>query len=488
MSTNLFNPDILINNSDVSESVTNETNEGVYLFPYENYDNIFEILQGELKDIEDFGKKNDSGFFEDIPICKTEEKRTNILGEYSINEKHIKYYKQTPDILEITKIHERFHALHHLTKDVNGFIWNDFSSTPSFYKELLAQLFTYIFIRDNNNKLLSAFNTLNDTQPIIYQTYKIFQHYNQKQAEDLYWIIRNNVSNNIILKTLQKMAKYLKVNTCIVNKPKVNTCIVNKPMVNTCMINNPKINEHLVKALTFICKNPLIFVSETDIHQLVMRELMTIDELNPDKILYETDCTIGSSYKGISPQKYKTMLIHKEYGHASLRYSRSDIVILNSSDVKDIDDPINLKSKGEWLTPDYIFEFGTEKSANSVEDFAKHLKNDLCKVAEASEQGYLIHIQRNYQKLGGKTHEKNIDKFDSYVKKYNNVLNDCKINCPYGISISKIKIVFIVIDIGGDGREVRGKVRLLKNPFSSDCKLYPINLKNISKELSLLLK
>lgn len=122
---------------------------------------------------------------------------------------------------------------------------------------------------------------------------------------------------------------------------------------------------------------------------------MRIDELNPDKYLYETGCTIGMSSKGESSEKYKTMLLHKEYGHANHSWARSDIVILNSSDIKNIDDPINLKQGDEWLTPEYIFEFGTEKSATSVTTFFEHLKNDFKKIVEASKQGYLIHIHRH---------------------------------------------------------------------------------------------
>ena len=41
-----------------------------------------------------------------------------------------------------------------------------------------------------------------------------------------------------------------------------------------------EINDHLSKILTIICKNPLIFVSEVDIHKLTMYELMKINELN----------------------------------------------------------------------------------------------------------------------------------------------------------------------------------------------------------------
>lgn len=185
-------------NNTVSENYSfNKKKTKEYFFPVENCDNFFEILQGRLNDIEFGDLKNDSNILDDLPICETILKKGNILGEYYSKTRHIEYYKQTPEILEITKIHERFHAVHHLTLDKNGAIWDEFPTVPSFFKELLAQLFTWIHIRDNNSNLIQDFRDLNSTQPLIYQTYKIFHHYDSQQAEDHYGL-SNFVHRNVM--------------------------------------------------------------------------------------------------------------------------------------------------------------------------------------------------------------------------------------------------------------------------------------------------
>jgi len=188
-----------------------------------------------------------------------------------------------------------------------------------------------------------------------------------------------------------------------------------------------------------------------------MNELTKIDVLNPMLKLYKTGCTIG----GKSKDKYKTMLMHKEYGHRCLAYSRSDIVILNEKDIELIDDPIDLKYNKEWLIPDYIFEFGTEKSASRADDFEKHLKNDFKKIAYARKRGYLIHIHRNYIKSTSKTGrgKKNKLKLDDYLDVYNKV-----ISC-IPKSIQK-KLRIIIVNIGSDSKNLHSKITLFKNPLS----------------------
>ena len=98
-------------------------------------------------------------------------------------------------------------------------------------------------------------------------------------------------------------------------------------------VTDEKIDETLSNILDYVCKNPLIFVSETDIHSLVMGELMKIPELRYTK-LYSTNSTIGLNKQGKpSKIKYKTMAAHKEYGHRDLPNARSDIVILNPQEI-----------------------------------------------------------------------------------------------------------------------------------------------------------
>ena len=232
-----------------------------------------------------------------------------------------------------------------------------------------------------------------------------------------------------------------------------------------------EIDSTLTNILEYICKNPLIFVSETDMHGLVMRELMKISELHPEK-LYPTSCTIGMNKIGEpSEVTYKTMRVHKEYGHAELDRSRSDIVILNPKDIKDIVDPLNLKKgtkKTDWIIPDYIFEFGTEKAAKSKEKFSEHLKNDIKKSNKSKEKGYVIHIQRNLCK---KYKSANTDKFEGYLEV---VKEERKRANP------NVRILVFVVDIGNEGKRISkgGKIKLFK-----DGRFVGVNQKHLNEEI-----
>jgi len=139
--------------------------------------------------------------------------KVNILGEYWSKEFQIKYYPQGPELLEITEIHERFHAIHHLTPDASNNIWVNFAKTDSFFLELLAQLFTWIYIRDFHTSLKYSFLQMNETQPLIYNTFRIFEHYDQSQAEELYWIIRKKDKSNPIFKLLTHIAEMTNLNS-----------------------------------------------------------------------------------------------------------------------------------------------------------------------------------------------------------------------------------------------------------------------------------
>ena len=94
-----------------------------------------------------------------------------------------------------------------------------------------------------------------------------------------------------------------------------------------------KIIDVLANVLDYICRNPLIFVSETDIHSLVTARLMKIPGLGP-RDLYDTGCSLGLNKDGkLSKSKYKTMAVHKEYGHMDIEYARSDIVIIDPDEL-----------------------------------------------------------------------------------------------------------------------------------------------------------
>jgi hypothetical protein len=225
-----------------------------------------------------------------------------------------------------------------------------------------------------------------------------------------------------------------------------------------------KIDEVLAEVLACICKNPSIFVSETDIHTLVAEALMSkITELS-SKRLYPTKASIGKNQYGEASKKtYKTMRVHKEYGHGLSQIgaedevkpgSRSDIVIFNEDQIATIDDPINLKSGNAWIIPDYILEFGTEKCAASKDVFKKHFENDLKKTARSEKKGYVIHIHRNYCRSTGKSWEANKKKYEDYTKE---IIESIKqVN-------SKVKVVIVLVELGSDvGRSIKkeGKVKI----------------------------
>jgi hypothetical protein len=234
-----------------------------------------------------------------------------------------------------------------------------------------------------------------------------------------------------------------------------------------------EIDNALVNVLDYICKNPLIFVSETDIYSLVMGELMEIHELHP-KRLYPTNCTIGlNKFDKPSKEKYKTRRVHKEYGHADIHRARSDIVILNHKDILEIDDPLNLKVDGKWIKPDYIFEFGTEKAARGKRDFKEHLNNDIKKAEKSKEKGYVIHIQRNFWK---KRKSGNRTKYEEYSEVIKKSLKNAN---------KRVRTLVIIVDIGNEGRRIskEGKIKIFK-----DDRFKGVNQNKVKEEIKSILK
>jgi len=221
-----------------------------------------------------------------------------------------------------------------------------------------------------------------------------------------------------------------------------------------------EITKRLSNIIEHIYLNPLIFVSETDIHVLVMTELMKIKGLGPDD-LYPTKCSIGKNQYGkLSTEVYKSMLVHKEYGHSNLDYARSDIVIFNEKEINKIKNPLDLKAGDEkwaYLKPDYISEFGTEKAAGDVSVFRDHLRQDVIKVTNANKIGYVIHIHRNFvQSTGGKL-ILNRKKYKDYKKVLTSEISHIK--------TKKIKVLAVLVEIGNQGRAIKkeGKIKLFKN-------------------------
>lgn len=227
------------------------------------------------------------------------------------------------------------------------------------------------------------------------------------------------------------------------------------------MVEIDDINNVLSEIVTYICKNPSIFVSETDIHFLIMAALMKIPELKYTH-LYQTNATIGKNRNDqVSKISYKTMAVHKEYGHPDIPNARSDIVILNPNDILEIDDPLDLKVRKKWIVPDYIFEFGTEKAAGSETVFKEHLENDIEKACKSNKRGYIIHIQRNMCESEGELLKNNRSKYEGYSHVITNITREITTNERF----SKVRLLVVLIDIGNKGRRIfrEGKIKIFKN-------------------------
>jgi len=144
----MLTPDQIIANHSITEEYSNETKTKEYLCADGCCENYLETLQGIVRRSAENEGINLDEELPELPECELGLKKLNVLGEYFSGKKGIKYYNLSGQTLEVVQIHERFHAIHHLTKDKNGEIWNDFAQVPDFYLELLAQLFTHIHIRD----------------------------------------------------------------------------------------------------------------------------------------------------------------------------------------------------------------------------------------------------------------------------------------------------------------------------------------------------
>ncbi len=220
------------------------------------------------------------------------------------------------------------------------------------------------------------------------------------------------------------------------------------------MIDKKVLEKALAEILGELLANPLRYFSESDIHSIVYSELSK--KIQETTKLYDTSLTIGKNqYGAASTQKYQTCCMHREYGVNGIDFARSDLVIFNDADIGDIVDPINLKkgnSKDDYLIPDYILEFGTEKSTGSINNFDFHLENDKKKTDKAAVAGYIIDIQRIFNKTNS------LYKYDRYVerlRKINYDVNGVRQN-------SKTKILSFLVSIGSDSIVIfrRGKVKI----------------------------
>ncbi len=248
-----------------------------------------------------------------------------------------------------------------------------------------------------------------------------------------------------------------------------------------------KLYGKIAEVVSDVCNNPAIHFSETDIHVLMMKALMEIGCL---KKMKDTNCTIGMNRDGgVSSTKYKTMLVHREYGHNDYKKATSDIVIFDEDDIETIDkDPRVLKSEGKYLKPKYIFEFGTEKVSGSKtrlkdehleEQWAKnraknirggkgkkytvHIANDLQKLSKCKTEGFLIHIHRNYVQK-----HKNRKTIEKYQNEFKNVWEAWE-------KKAVVKMLVFFVEIGVPAWYTKNKVKMF-NPYPKEARDYLIDV------------
>lgn len=199
------------------------------------------------------------------------------------------------------------------------------------------------------------------------------------------------------------------------------------------------IDKAIVETCIKIIQEPLLYFSEADIQQLLTEELKKIGAL---KKPYPTLIHKGKNSKGF----YKTSLLHREYGGGGGR--RIDIVIFSENDAKQINDP-NLKMGKEYLHPDFAFELGTEKTTN----IGKHLVNDIKKLNNVKNTGYIIHIytDRTISRTGTGRRDNTVEKIKNNFK---NVFinNKCTDN--------KIKKLAILLSPFKDQKLTKGKCEI----------------------------
>jgi hypothetical protein len=130
-----------------------------------------------------------------------------------------------------------------------------------------------------------------------------------------------------------------------------------------------------------IIYEPMLYFSEADVQQMLVNTLKDVDSLIAT---VATSIPRGQGSKG----KYRTQLVHREYGAGEGR--RVDVVIFDPDDAAKINNT-NLTIGRTYLKPLFAFEVGTEKTS----DTATHLKNDLNKLRGIKGSGYIIHFFRD---------------------------------------------------------------------------------------------
>jgi len=141
----------------------------------------------------------------------------------------------------------------------------------------------------------------------------------------------------------------------------------------------PKVNEIIAKFCAAVVEEPLCYFSEADLQSMLFTRLTAKFPQTP-----ETSVQRGPNSKG----KYRTGLVHREYGAGGSR--RIDLCVFSPASIASLD-RADLMVEGKYLVPEFAIELGTEKTV----DTAGHIAGDLKKLAAARTRGYLIHFFRD---------------------------------------------------------------------------------------------
>jgi len=192
------------------------------------------------------------------------------------------------------------------------------------------------------------------------------------------------------------------------------------------MIKPKEVNDAIVDFCTEIIKNPLCYFNESDLHSLLIEFLYKANS-SLKNIDYDTKLLSNKTN-----MKYKTRLVHREYGAGGRR--AYDLVILKPSEIQMIKNPnLTYKAKNDYLKPLFAFELGTEKIGLEFDEYEKHITSDLNKLERCQDTGYIIHIVRDFNRQKRDRKKEKIEMFMDTIKNHNKGLNP------------KIKVIAIVL-------------------------------------------
>ena len=200
------------------------------------------------------------------------------------------------------------------------------------------------------------------------------------------------------------------------------------------------------KAIANVCakiiREPMLYFSEADVQQIIVQSL---NELKALAVTVATSVTKGAGSDG----KYRTTLVHREYGAGDSR--RWDVVIFDPEDAKQTDST-NLMRNQKYLPVQFAFEIGTEKTS----DAAAHLASDLAKLdaSKVTDTGYIIHIFRDTTSgpTGTLTRQNTEDKIK---RMFTDVFKSSAEKVP-----DRVRVLAILLRTGHNRTKMRGKCEI----------------------------